>query len=140
VHDWVLRVRRDSRGLIRRDRLGQTQLHTFDFPGASPRYRSDRSGLVWAAGNGSALDRFRVAQLLRVERLRARILKQSVTNVARPSGATDVNTQLKIEGRALLLSIADNGRGFTTDRAHDGNGLDSMRRRVAALGRTIPRR
>ena len=62
------------------------------------------------------------------------ILKESITNVARHSRATQAEVELRVESGALSLRVTDNGRGFDQGGAYDGNGLDSMRKRVAALG------
>ncbi len=62
------------------------------------------------------------------------ILKESVTNIARHSGATEATIELFVDWRSLRLKIADNGRGFAPDESYDGNGLESMRKRVRALG------
>jgi ligand-binding sensor domain-containing protein len=56
-----------TQGLVRRNRLGRTELNIFDFPGASPRSRSilaDRHGIVWVGGStGLVAMRKRVAAL-----------------------------------------------------------------------------
>jgi signal transduction histidine kinase/ligand-binding sensor domain-containing protein len=120
---WAINPSRDSlNGLIHRmrrfaqDTLGAADIQlTF----RAPDDRRDR----------------RVGANLRREALL--ILKESVNNIARHSGATAAEVELGVEGRSLRLSVSDNGRGFDTVRAHDGNGLDSMRKRVAALGGTL---
>ena len=62
------------------------------------------------------------------------ILKESVTNIARHSGASKARVELQLVRHELRLSIADNGKGFDTNGDFDGNGLASMRKRVAQLG------
>jgi ligand-binding sensor domain-containing protein/signal transduction histidine kinase len=62
------------------------------------------------------------------------ILKESVTNIARHSSATQAEVALTVDTGTLSLRISDNGRGFDPARVEDGNGLDSMRKRVALLG------
>jgi len=62
------------------------------------------------------------------------ILKESVTNVAKHAEATRVAIEFESDKRRLWLRISDNGRGFDSSYATDGNGVASMRRRVAALG------
>jgi signal transduction histidine kinase len=62
------------------------------------------------------------------------ILKESVTNIAKHSGATEATIDFRLAPSRLSLRIADNGRGFSPDAPVDGNGVASMRRRVAALG------
>ena len=62
------------------------------------------------------------------------ILKESVTNIARHSGASKARVDLQLVRHELRLSIADDGKGFDTSGSFDGNGLASMRKRVAQLG------
>jgi len=68
-----------------------------------------------------------------------RILQESMNNVAKHSGATDVRLRLARKGNGIELSILDNGGGFDVDAVtarHDqkhGLGLLSMRER-AELG------
>jgi ligand-binding sensor domain-containing protein/signal transduction histidine kinase len=62
------------------------------------------------------------------------ILKESVTNIAKHAACERVTIDFECVRQRLQLRIADNGRGFDIDQQTDGNGLGSMRRRVAALG------
>jgi two-component system, NarL family, sensor histidine kinase LiaS len=68
-----------------------------------------------------------------------------LSNVVKHAGATYVQLQLATDGRTTVLSITDDGRGFTTSVEHTGEhavqmgglGLLTMRERAAALGATI---
>ena len=62
------------------------------------------------------------------------ILKESVTNIAKHARATRVAIDFESDGRRLWLRISDDGRGFEPSASTDGNGVASMRRRVAGLG------
>jgi signal transduction histidine kinase/ligand-binding sensor domain-containing protein len=62
------------------------------------------------------------------------ILKECITNIARHSEATEAQVEIGLDGGSLWLKVADNGRGFVVHEATDGNGLDSMRKRIAAFG------
>jgi signal transduction histidine kinase len=62
------------------------------------------------------------------------ILKESVTNIAKHAGATRVEIDFAYSRHHLHLRVSDNGRGFDVAGDSDGDGLVSMRRRVAALG------
>ncbi len=62
------------------------------------------------------------------------ILKESVTNVAKHAACNRVTIDLACDRHRLRLEVSDNGRGFDPDDKTDGNGVASMRRRVAALG------
>lgn len=60
---------------------------------------------------------------------------ESLHNVARHSAASRVTLVLQAQdGGGLLLSVEDDGRGFDPARAAAGAGLESMRRRAAAIG------
>ena len=62
------------------------------------------------------------------------ILKESVNNIARHSGATRAVVELTLARSELRLTITDNGRGFDPGAAVDGNGIASMRKRAIAFG------
>jgi signal transduction histidine kinase len=65
-----------------------------------------------------------------------RILQETLTNVARHSGATSVNVALKaIEGR-LILTVRDDGKGISEEEAEGRRslGLLGMRERALLLG------
>jgi signal transduction histidine kinase/ligand-binding sensor domain-containing protein len=65
------------------------------------------------------------------------IFKESINNIAKHSGCTDVRVKLAIDGDELLFQITDNGSGFAesgSDESIGGNGIPNMRRRAAALG------
>jgi signal transduction histidine kinase len=42
-----------------------------------------------------------------------RIFQETLTNIMRHSGATEVNVRLEKIGKALMLEVKDNGRGIT---------------------------
>ncbi|MEQ8497104.1 MAG: histidine kinase [Gammaproteobacteria bacterium] len=68
-----------------------------------------------------------------------RIVQEALTNVARHAHASKVQVELRAApGKAgestLLLSIADNGVGFTPASSRPGLGLRGMRERAQALG------
>ena len=61
--------------------------------------------------------------------------KETITNVIRHSGATEVRLGVRLIGNRLRLSIADNGRGLATGAAvRSGNGLVNMRTRLEKMG------
>jgi PAS domain S-box-containing protein len=65
-----------------------------------------------------------------------RIYQESLTNVARHSGATQVVTRLEAQDNRLVLSISDNGKGF--DAGQTGHkktlGLLGMKERSLMMG------
>jgi signal transduction histidine kinase/ligand-binding sensor domain-containing protein len=73
--------------------------------------------------------------------------KEALHNAVKHSGASEVLIGLTLKEKSFELALADNGRGFTageemkninispaSGRAASGNGLDNMRRRLAAMG------
>jgi len=62
------------------------------------------------------------------------IFKESLHNMARHSGCTEVDIRLQLEGGRLQLAIADNGRGFDVQQIRAGHGLASMAQRARQLG------
>ncbi|MBI2837168.1 MAG: hypothetical protein HYX75_02565 [Acidobacteria bacterium] len=65
------------------------------------------------------------------------IFKEALNNIARHSECTTVQISIAAGGRWLDIRLRDNGRGFDPSIAYDGNGLESMRARAAALGGTL---
>jgi PAS domain S-box-containing protein len=64
-----------------------------------------------------------------------RIVQESLTNVARHAGATQVKVSLTADESDLLLTVSDNGAGIdAVARTGNGIGLVSMRERATALG------
>jgi two-component system sensor histidine kinase UhpB len=61
-----------------------------------------------------------------------RLLQESLTNVARHSGASRVEVRLALRSDAFELEVSDNGRGLAPE-ALPGFGLKGMRERVAEL-------
>ncbi|NMG29830.1 ATP-binding protein [Aromatoleum evansii] len=62
-----------------------------------------------------------------------RLLQESLTNVARHSGATRVEVRLDFQPGAVALEVCDNGRGLPSDPRPGRYGLTGMRERVAEL-------
>jgi ligand-binding sensor domain-containing protein/signal transduction histidine kinase len=67
-------------------------------------------------------------------------IKEAVHNVARHAQATRASVSFRLERRALLVEVRDDGRGFTEEVVgaspprHGGHGLPGLRSRAAALG------
>jgi len=68
-----------------------------------------------------------------------RIVQEAFTNVLRYAGARSVHVSLRADGGQLILSVADDGRGFDPAGVAAGEhfGLVGMRERVAALHGTL---
>jgi signal transduction histidine kinase len=68
-----------------------------------------------------------------------RILRETLTNVARHANATRVDVRLTEEKSDLLLEVRDNGKGISEEQLSGGKslGLLGMRERAALLGGEI---
>ncbi|XID95167.1 sensor histidine kinase [Paenibacillaceae bacterium WGS1546] len=62
-------------------------------------------------------------------------LKEALTNVARHSDATEVETELHVTDSIVRLRIQDNGSAIKNDRA--GSGLRSLQMRARAIGGSL---
>ena len=71
--------------------------------------------------------------------------KEALHNAVKHSGASEVLIRLAVREKSFELALEDNGRGFAVGekmkkspgsqgRAASGNGLENMRRRLAAIG------
>ena len=63
-----------------------------------------------------------------------RVAQEALSNAMRHSGAAHVKVGLRREGDRVVLSVADDGRGFTFDQAIDGLGIAGMRERALLVG------
>ncbi len=61
------------------------------------------------------------------------IFKEAVNNIIRHAHASKVLLKIRQEGRSLVMTIADDGKGFDGAHATEGNGLSNMRKRAEAL-------
>lgn len=62
-------------------------------------------------------------------------VKEALNNVLKHAQATEVRVGLLSAGEKVIITIADNGRGFVTDiRPAAGNGLTNMRARLERIG------
>jgi PAS domain S-box-containing protein len=66
-----------------------------------------------------------------------RILQEALANVRRHSAARNVEVGLRMDEEAILIEVADDGRGFDPGSAREGFGLSGMRERVEGLGGKI---
>lgn len=63
-----------------------------------------------------------------------RVLQESLTNIIRHSGATQVHCSIVINNSSLIMSISDNGKGFNKDDKKNTFGLLGMRERIKSIG------
>ena len=72
-----------------------------------------------------------------IEVVLLRAVQESLTNVRKHSGASEVSIRLRVNGSAATLRVADDGAGFDTSRPPDGFGLVGMRSRAAQVGGSL---
>jgi signal transduction histidine kinase len=60
------------------------------------------------------------------------IFKEAVNNMAKYSKATSASLVVEMERKKIRLTISDNGVGFYSDKASQGNGIHNMQQRAAA--------
>ena len=73
-----------------------------------------------------------------IERVAYRSLQESVVNALRHADGTEISVQIHFGGKALRLTVQDNGRGFDTETLQNTSkgaalGLPELRRQVEAL-------
>lgn len=59
-----------------------------------------------------------------------RVVQESITNAIRHGGAARIEVKLERDGEAVVTTIADDGSGFTPERAEFGFGIVGMRERA----------
>jgi ligand-binding sensor domain-containing protein/signal transduction histidine kinase len=62
------------------------------------------------------------------------IFKESINNIVRHSDCKRVDIELHTANGGLELRLSDDGKGFDTAQASDGNGMANMRLRAKRLG------
>jgi signal transduction histidine kinase len=62
-----------------------------------------------------------------------RIIKESLTNIAKYSYATNAQVQILFDSNITII-ISDNGCGFGDEGKFKGHGINNMRDRTHALG------
>jgi signal transduction histidine kinase len=61
------------------------------------------------------------------------MLKEAINNAVKYSAATAINFETSIANAVLTIVVADNGKGFDTDKILKGNGLDGMEKRAEEM-------
>lgn len=62
------------------------------------------------------------------------IFKEAVNNAVKYSGALKMEITAQLQNKELMLQIKDFGKGFDSNIAKKGNGLDNMQHRAKELG------
>ncbi|MBX2964128.1 MAG: tetratricopeptide repeat protein [Cyclobacteriaceae bacterium] len=68
------------------------------------------------------------------------IFKEAINNAAKYSGGDTVTVNLHLENEALILHVADNGKGFEEAKVKPGNGLRNMESRAQQMNGTLKRK
>ncbi len=63
-------------------------------------------------------------------------VKEALNNALKHAAATEVRVQLELAENRLLVTVADNGRGFDPASVKRGNGLEHLARRMEEAGGT----
>jgi len=72
---------------------------------------------------------------LPIRRALLMVIKETLNNAVKHSGASEVLLQIKCRGRKLTVVIQDNGKGFDSSAlAHERNGLTNISQRMSELG------
>ncbi|MES2129690.1 MAG: ATP-binding protein [Pseudomonadota bacterium] len=99
--------------------------------------RLENSGikLIWGVHDIPALDWLTPVNALHI----LRILQEAFTNIIKHANASEVLVRTGVEGGGVIVTIADNGRGFTTpvQAPGRGKGLGNQRHRAQAIGGKI---
>lgn len=66
-----------------------------------------------------------------------RVSQEAIGNAVRHSGASRIDVTLRREGDRFVLTVADDGSGFTFEQATSGLGLGGMRERANLVGGEI---
>ncbi|CAN5142778.1 hypothetical protein BH10CYA1_BH10CYA1_38060 [soil metagenome] len=82
----------------------------------------------------STLDKLSVVE----KSLLYRLAQESITNICKHAEATKVKTNLSMEDRILVITIADDGKGIASaDLRQESRGLRYMRLRADLIGATV---
>jgi signal transduction histidine kinase len=70
------------------------------------------------------------------QHLRA-LFSEAIANVVKHAGATQISLAAKLQSGAVVITLSDNGRGFTPENALLGRGLPGMHFRANEMGATL---
>ena len=91
--------------------------------------------------NSSVVCRFKIPVAFPAIMLEGRVrhdlflaVKEALNNVVRHASASEVEFGIAVVGGTLEIVIADNGKGFDSSVASQGNGLNNLRGRLEKLG------
>ncbi|MBA4318763.1 MAG: hypothetical protein C0412_10220 [Flavobacterium sp.] len=62
-------------------------------------------------------------------------VKEITNNIVKHASASKVNTKFDLQEQSILISLEDNGKGFSTQEPHPlGNGLLNIQKRIEEIG------
>ncbi len=64
-------------------------------------------------------------------------VKEALNNAVKHAGATEIIVRIEFNEPRLSISITDNGHGFDSTHAPQGNGLKNMQRRMESVGGNV---
>src|SRR6185295_15740100 len=64
-------------------------------------------------------------------------VKEAINNALKHARASEIRVSLRIDPRALVVEVADDGCGLPADLDPTGNGLKNFRERMEAAGGTV---
>jgi signal transduction histidine kinase len=65
------------------------------------------------------------------------IFKEAVNNAVKYSGTANININVSIQNKELVMQVKDFGHGFDTRTVKKGNGLDNMQNRAKEMNATF---
>lgn len=65
------------------------------------------------------------------------IFKEATNNIAKYAEASKVMFNIKFEKDTMVMVIADNGKGFDSNKQSEGNGLGNMKKRADQMGAVL---
>ncbi len=65
------------------------------------------------------------------------IFKEAINNSLKHSACTEISINTEVNGRILVITMYDNGRGFDANKRSLGNGLENMQLRAEAIGGSL---
>jgi signal transduction histidine kinase len=100
-----------------------------------PRLESTDIVLRWEVQDVPALDWLEPKNALHI----LRILQEAFTNIIKHTHATEIRVATRAEGDHVVVSITDNGEGFSVADAlkKGGKGLSNQQRRAQAIGAEV---
>ncbi len=66
-----------------------------------------------------------------------RVAQEAMTNVARHASANEMELLLRAENHAVVLTVADDGCGISTDELNSSHGVAGMRERALLVGGSL---